>query len=131
MDPPSREARTMPDSVIRWQKKVAFVNMCFTMAKDLKPLFTDLDGGLLQLARGASAASAFAALVRQSLPEQLRCHVVTATRRGEDLVVVVESAAWAARVRYAGPGLRKRLEAASQPVIGKIRVRVGRPAATG
>jgi hypothetical protein len=121
----------MPDSVFCWQKKVAFVNMHFTMTRDLKPLFANLDGGLLELARGASAATAFAALVRQSLPEQLRRHVVTATRRGDDLVVVVESAAWAARVRYAGPRLRKQLEAASQPVTGKIRVRVGRPAASG
>jgi hypothetical protein len=101
------------------------------MSRDLKPLFADLDGSLLEIARGASAASALASLVRQSLPEQLRRHVVTATRRGDDLVVVVASAAWAARVRYAGPGLRTRLEAASQPVTGKIRVRVGRPAPTG
>jgi hypothetical protein len=101
------------------------------MGRNLKPLFADLDGSLLEIARGASAASALASLVRQSLPEQLRRHVVTATRRGDDLVVVVESAAWAARVRYAGPGLRTRLEAASQPVTGKIRVRVGRPAPTG
>jgi hypothetical protein len=101
------------------------------MSRDLKPLFTELDGNLLKLARAANAAGDFASLVRMSLPEQLRAHVVTATRRGDDVVVVVESAAWAARVRYAGPGLRVRLEAASQPVPGKIRVRVGRPAATG
>jgi len=99
------------------------------MGRDLKPLLANLDGSLLELARGASAADAFASLVRQSLPELLRSRVVTATRRGDDLVVVVESAAWAARVRYAGPGLRKRLEAAAEPIAGKIRVRVGRPAA--
>jgi hypothetical protein len=100
------------------------------MSRDLKPLFSDLDGSLLELARGASRAGAFASLVRQSLPEPLRAHVVNATRRGDDLVVIVESAAWAARVRYAGPALRERLEAASQPIIGKIRVRVGRPSTT-
>jgi len=100
------------------------------MGRDLKPLFADLHGSLLELARHASKADAFASLVRQSLPEHLRSRVVTATRRGDDLVVVVESAAWAARVRYAGPELRKRLEAAAQPLTGKIRVRVGRPGAS-
>ena len=100
------------------------------MGGDLKPLFQDLDQSLLKLTRGATAAATFAALVRQSLPEPLRAHVVTATRRGDDLVVVVASAAWAARVRYAAGGLRQRLEEARQPVAGRIRVRVGRPAAT-
>jgi|GEM_PF-656267 hypothetical protein len=100
------------------------------MGRDLKPLFADLHGSLLELSRDASKADAFASLVRQSLPEHLRSRVVTATRRGDDLVVVVESAAWAARVRYAGPELRRRLEAAAQPLTGKIRVRVGRPGAS-
>jgi hypothetical protein len=100
------------------------------MRRDLKPLFADLDGDLLALARSARAAESFASLVRQFLPENLRPHVMTATRRGEDLVIVVDSAAWAARVRYCGRGLRKQMEAAAQPVAGRIRVRVGRPAAT-
>ena len=101
------------------------------MGGDLKPLFGGLQGSLLKLERGASEAAAFASLVRQSLPEPLRPHVVSASRRGEDLVVVVSSAAWSARVRYAAPGLRERLEASAQPVTGRIRVRVGRPAPTG
>lgn len=101
------------------------------MSGRLKPLFGALDGSLRKLERSASEATSFAALVRQSLPEPLRPHVLTATRRGEDLVVVVESAAWAARVRYAASGLRERLDASAQPVTGRIRVRVGRPAPTG
>lgn len=121
----------MPESRSSWQKNIAFVNQHFTMGRDLKPLFAELDGSLLELARAAGTVDAFASLVRQSLPEHLRSHVVTAARRGEDLVVVVESAAWAARVRYAGPRLRDRLEATGAPVTGKIRVRVGRPAVAG
>jgi hypothetical protein len=64
--------------------------------------------------------------VRRSLPEELRPHVVTAVHRGDDLIVVVDSAAWTARVRYAAPRLREQLEAIGTPVSGRVRVRVGR-----
>jgi hypothetical protein len=47
-------------------------------------------------------------------------------RRSEDLVIIVDSAAWSARVRYAGPRLREQLQAAGEPVAGRLRVRVGR-----
>ncbi|MFO1406482.1 MAG: DciA family protein [Steroidobacteraceae bacterium] len=98
------------------------------MSDPLKPLFGGPGGALEQLAKRASAVDALAGLVRRELPPPLGEHVTTASRRGEDLVVTVDSAAWAARVRYAGPGLRTRLAAAGQPVEGKVRVRVGRTA---
>jgi len=101
------------------------------MSDPLKPLFSDLTGGLLKLARGAAEAATLGTVVRECLPEALRTHVVAAARRGDDLVVIVDSAAWAARVRYAGPRLQKQLESRGESVSGKVRVRVGRPAATG
>jgi len=99
------------------------------MTGSLKPLFSDLDRGLRELTRGAAAAVELADAVRQSLSETLRPHVVAAARRGDDLVVIVDSAAWATRIRYAGPRLREALEARGEVVQGKLRVRVGRPAA--
>jgi hypothetical protein len=101
------------------------------MSEPLKPLFSDLAGGLLKLARGAAAVAEFADVVRECLPGPLREHVVTAVRRGDDLVVIVDSAAWATRVRYAGPRLLEQLLARGEPVTGKLRVRVGRPASAG
>lgn len=108
-----------------------FVQTLLTMTDPLKPLFSDLAGGLLKLARGAAAVKEFGDTVRECLPEAVRAHVVTAVRRGDDLVVIVDSAAWAARVRYAGPRLQEQLLARGETVAGKVRVRVGRPAATG
>lgn len=96
------------------------------MNDPLKPLFAGLTPALEQLARKAAATQDLAARVRQSLPEALRPHVVSAVRRGEDLVVIVDSAAWSARVRYAGSGLREQLATAGETVAGKVRVRVGR-----
>lgn len=98
------------------------------MTDPLKPLFSGLGQGLKDLALGAAAAEELGAAVRAALPEALAGHVVAAVRRGEDLVVIVDSAAWATRVRYAGPRLRERLREGGRPVNGKLRVRVGRPA---
>jgi hypothetical protein len=101
------------------------------MGDPLKPLLSNLSGGLLELARGAAEATTLGAAVRECLPEALRPHVVAAARRGDDLVVIVDSAAWAARVRYAGASLQQQLAARDETVKGKLRVRVGRPAARG
>jgi hypothetical protein len=96
------------------------------MSDPLKPLFSGIGGSLELLARKAAATSALADTVRENLPESLRAHVLTAVRRGDDLVIGVDSAAWSARVRYAGPQLLERLEARGDTVKGKLRVKVGR-----
>jgi hypothetical protein len=81
------------------------------MSDPLKPLFSGLGGAFAELARKAAATTSLTSAVQQSLPETLRPHVVSAVRRGDDLVVIVDSAAWSARVRYAGPRLRELLPA--------------------
>lgn len=96
------------------------------MNDPLKPLLAGLTPALEQLARRAAATQGLTTLVRQALAEPLRPHVVSAVRRGDDLVVIVDSAAWSARVRYAGPGLKEQLATAGETVAGKVRVRVGR-----
>lgn len=89
-----------------------------------KPAFSTPLDAIESLAKRAAETQSLAALVKSELAEAIRSHVVGAARRGDDLVVIVDSAAWSARVRYAGPKLRDRLAALGQPVIGKVRVRV-------
>jgi len=101
------------------------------MSDRLKPLFAGLDSALEKLARKAAATTSLTATVQAALPEALRPHVVAAVRRGDDLVVIVDSAAWSARVRYAGPQLLEQLQASGEPVAGKVRVRVGRKGTGG
>ena len=101
------------------------------MSDPLKPLFSGLGRAFAELARKAAATTALTTAVQQSLPELLRPHIVSAVRRGDDLVVIVDSAAWSARVRYAGPQLCERLRALGEPVAGKVRVKVGKVAARG
>jgi len=101
------------------------------MSDRLKPLFSSLPKGLERLAQQAAAVTSLTTLVQERLPETLRPHVLAAVRRGDDLVVMVDSAAWSARVRYAGPRLKEQLEAAGERVGGNVRVSVrGRAKAT-
>jgi hypothetical protein len=86
--------------------------------------------GLEQLARRAAEHDSLARLVRELLPPELGAHVVGTSRRETDLVIIVESAAWAARVRYAGPRLKEELTGRGEPVAGRIRVKVRGRAAT-
>lgn len=96
------------------------------MTDPLKPLLAGLDPAIARLARKAADTVSLAEKVRAALPDPLRQHVVAAVRRDDDLVVIVDSAAWSARVRYAGTKLREQLAAAGEVVNGKVRVRVGR-----
>jgi len=94
------------------------------MANTLKPLFGGPNPGLEQLAKRAAAAESLTTMVQRELPGGLGDHVVSAVRRDDDLVIIVDSAAWAARVRYAGPRMKEQLAALGEPVAGKVRVRV-------
>ena len=126
VDPSGCEPADYDGIACRWQTNHPFVQSDLIMSDPLKPLFSGFDLRLQKLAEKAAATTTLAALVRQSLPETLRPHIVSAVRRGDDLVVIVDSAAWSARVRYAGPRLREQLLAAGEAVSGKVRVRVGR-----
>jgi len=94
------------------------------MSDPLKGLFQGLAPGLAALERKAAAAQSLTEKVRGALAEALRPHLVSASRRGEDLVVIMDSAAWTPRVRYGARALKARLEAAGEPAIGKVQVKV-------
>ena len=94
------------------------------MSDRLKPLLGSLGPGFDALARKAAAAQSLTDKVRVELAEALRPHLVSASRRGEDLVVIMDSAAWTPRVRYAARALKARLEQAGEPPIGKLLVKV-------
>jgi hypothetical protein len=94
------------------------------MTDRLKPLLGGLAPGLAALEKRAAAAQTLTEKVRQELAEPLRPHLVSAARRGTDLVVIMDSAAWTPRVRYGAQSLKERLEAGGETAIGKIQVKV-------
>jgi len=95
------------------------------MPDSLKHLFSGLAPSLERLAKAASEADRLAQRIRAALPPEVAGQVVAATRRGDELVVVVSSAAWSAQVRYAGRALREALAADGEPEVKRVRVRVG------
>jgi len=131
LDPSGSELADYEPIEIHAQTKRPFINFRFIMSDPLKPLFSGLDQGLARLAEKAAAVASLTVKVQQSLPENLRPHVLSASRRGDDLVVIVDSAAWSARVRYAGAKLKEQLAAAGEVVTGKVRVKVGRGSGIG
>ena len=114
----------MNDPPARGNYSLDFCEQYPVMTPPLKPLFGGSMPGLEQLARRAAAADSLTAAVRRELPGELAAHVVSAARRDDDLVIIVDSAAWTARVRYAGPRMKQRFAELGEPVAGKIRVRV-------
>jgi hypothetical protein len=89
--------------------------------------------GVAALARKAAAAESLTDRVRAELAEPLRPHLVSASRRGGDLVVIMDSGAWTPRVRYGAQELKQRLEARGETPIGKVvvKVRAAKPVASG
>ena len=94
------------------------------MTDRLKPLFGGLAPGLAVLEKKAAAAQSLTESVRTKLAESLRPHLVSAARRGDNLVVIMDSAAWTPRVRYGAQSLKERLETGGEPPIGKVLVKV-------
>jgi hypothetical protein len=96
------------------------------MTDRLKPIGEGLGALFSQLQERAEATHELTTKVRTALKGAEKEHVVSASYREDSLVVVVDSAVWTARVRYAHETLRKALEAAGERPFTKLKVKVGR-----
>src|SRR4051812_13125999 len=103
------------------------------MSGPFKPVLGNFGPGFEALSRKAAAAQSLTEKVRAELSEALRPHLLSASRRGQDLVVIMDSAAWTPRVRYGARALKARLEQGGEPAIDqllvKVRARNGKPEA--
>jgi hypothetical protein len=95
------------------------------MTKGLRSLADIIGGGLKDLERRASAAIHLSDRVRAALTGPEKDHVLSASYRGETLVVVMDSAVWCPQVRYAQEQLLNTLRAAGETQFTKVKVRVG------
>lgn len=117
----------MTDRHLNGNQNVTFIRADLTMSGPLKPLSELLSSGFSRLAERADAAHDLTERVRRCLGEPLGAHVLSANRRGDEVVVRVDSAAWSAQVRYAGRRLAEVLQEPGTASIPRVRVRVGRP----
>ena len=82
-----------------------------------------------QMVRRAAELGSLLEVVREALPEAAREHVFGVNLRGATLVVLTDSAAWAARMRYCAGAVQRHLAATRQLEVRQVRVKVRAPAA--
>jgi hypothetical protein len=96
------------------------------MSEPMKPISTGLGPLLAQLERRARETLDLTDRVRAALDGDERAHVVSASYRGELLVIVADSAAWSSRIHYLQETLAERLRAQGETQFSKMQVKVGR-----
>ncbi len=75
--------------------------------------------GLAGLLGAARRAGQYHQMVQQRIGEPLKQHCRVATLRGEVLVLLADSPAWAARLRFEAPALLERL--ATEPALRGVK----------
>jgi len=93
----------------------------------LSDLLADPRSALGKLAAGAARRSALLQQVGACLPPELAARVTGANLREDTLVLITDSAAWASRLRYAGPALRDALSRLHAVQARKVTVKVRGP----
>lgn len=91
----------------------------------MKPLGDGLGPLFANLERRAQAAMDLAAKVRAALDGDEKDHVISASYRGDTLVIVADSAAWCPQIRYSQTTLLERLHVAGETQFTKLKVKVG------
>jgi hypothetical protein len=82
---------------------------------------------LRQLFRQAAAYRELGLGIKALLDEPLRRHIQVATVQGDTLILIADSPAWAAKLRYLTSDLRRRIaENTVFPEVRSIRVRVAK-----
>lgn len=92
-----------------------------------RPLQRLLDGSLQGITDRARMLDRLTAEVRRLLPE-VGAHCQVANIRGDELILQVDSPAWATRLRYQGKALVGQLRRRGFPELKTVRVRVAPPA---
>ncbi len=97
------------------------------MSNPFKSLADSLGPNIAALEARAKASLDLTQRVRNALADPEKNHVVAASYKGDDLVVLVDSAAWCTRIRYTEAELSATLRAAGEKVFARIKIRVGLP----
>lgn len=102
------------------------------MSERFKPLSETVGTLFTQLEQRVAAHVELTERVRAALSGPEKDHVVSASCRGDTLIVLADSAAWCPQIRYAQARLLELLTSsdsgASETPVTKVKVRVGRRA---
>jgi hypothetical protein len=105
------------------------------MSERFKPLSETAGTLFAQLEQRVAAHVELTERVRAALSGPEKDHVVSASCRGDTLIVLADSAAWCPQIRYAQAQLLELLTSSasheSEKQVTKLKVRVGRRAVGG
>ena len=96
------------------------------MSERFKPLSETVGTLFAQIEQRVQAHVELAEKIRAALPGPEKDHVVSASYRGDTLVVLADSAAWCPQIRYAQAQLLELLNRSGETKVTKLKVRVGR-----
>ena len=96
------------------------------MSERFKPLSETVGPLFAQLEQRVQTNLDLAQQVRAALSGPEKDHVVSASYRGDTLVVLADSAAWCPQIRYAQGHLLELLNSSGETKVTKLKVRVGR-----
>jgi len=95
------------------------------MGDELRQVTAGLGATFATLERRTAVMAELTAKVREALLGEEKHHVISASYRGETLVIIADSAAWSTHIRYAQQQLLEKLTAPSGERFSKLRVKVG------
>ena len=96
------------------------------MSERFKPLSETVGPLFAQLEQRVQAHVELTERIRAALTGPEKDHVVSASCRGDTLVVLADSAAWCPQIRYAQAQLLELLTGSGEKQVTKLKVRVGR-----
>jgi hypothetical protein len=96
------------------------------MTDRFKPLGETVGPLFAQFEQHLAARAELTERIRSALSGPEKDHVVSASCRGDTLVVLADSAAWCPQIRYARQRLLELLNRPGESKITKLKVRVGR-----
>jgi hypothetical protein len=96
------------------------------MSERFKPLSETVGPLFAQLEQRVQAHVELTERIRAALAGPEKDHVVSASCRGDTLIVLADSAAWCPQIRYAQAQLLELLTGSGEKQVTKLKVRVGR-----
>lgn len=96
------------------------------MSERFKPLSETVGPLFAQLEQRVQGHVELTERIRAALAGPEKDHVVSASCRGDTLIVLADSAAWCPQIRYAQAQLLELLTGSGEKQVTKLKVRVGR-----
>ena len=99
--------------------------------RNIADLLSDPGSALGRLVAGAAKRKSLIMQVKSCIDPELSEHLIGVNVKDDTLILLSDSAAWATRLRYAGPALCKQLSEQFELTLHKVHVKVRAPDQTG